>query len=164
MSIGPLWCDVANDAATIPLTFDGIDIQFADFGIHLEIVEGLNEGPTVRGVDVIVPALDGRVARNRRADTRRIVLAGHVMGNGATQALRQADYRDNVTTIQTLFDPTGDPAALVATLETGDDWTIDARTLNVIWPHPEQVPSEFAYITIELESVTPNWSAVVVGS
>lgn len=153
---------MANDAASIPLTFDATDIQFADFGIFLEIREGLNEGPSVRGVDIIVPGADGRVWRNRRADTRRIVLAGLVRGNGATQDDRQADYRQNVLTMKALFDPTAAPATLAATLETGDPATIDCRTLNTIWS--EAVPSELSYVTVELESVDPEWVIGEVGS
>jgi len=147
---------VANPAAVIPLTFDSVDIQFADFGIFLEIREGLNEPAQVRGVDIIVPGADGRVARNRRKDTRRVVLAGWVMGNGTDTATARSNYRSNVETIETLFALDAAPAVLVATLENGVQKSLNARTLNVIYS--PQIASELDYLTIELEAVGPDWA------
>ena len=142
---------MTSPVATIGLTFDATDVQDADLGIFLEIIEGLGFVGEVRGRDVIVPGADGRVFRNRRFDLLPIVLEGMVRGNGSTTADRQSDYRANVSTIRSLFDPEKDPEPLVATLENGEVWTVAARTLNVMWK--EQVISELAFVSIELEAV-----------
>lgn len=73
---------MANPAAVVGLTFGGTDIQQNPIGIFLEIVEGLNEGPSVRGSDTVVPGLAGRIARNRVADRWDIELRGLVAGTG----------------------------------------------------------------------------------
>lgn len=152
---------MTHAAATIPLTFDGVDIQFSDLGIFLEIIEGLNDVPEVRGKDVVVPAADGQEFRNRRADRRRILLAGIVRGSGADVATQQADYRNNVQTLQALFDPTADPAILEATLEDGTIQTINARTVGngLVIEEVRRLPSLFATVTVTLDSVDPHWVA-----
>lgn len=136
--------------AVVGLTFDGTDIQ--DFnGLHLVITQGLGDSPTVRGTDVTVPGAAGQQARPRVFHERRILLAGpdsFVRGDGATEAARRADYRSNVRAMLALFDPTGAPAALVATLEDGDTATIAARTLSVATVELE--PGEYAAVSIEL--------------
>lgn len=73
---------MANPAAVVGLTFGGTDIQHNPIGIFLEIVRGLNEGPSVRGSDTVVPGLAGRIARNRVADRWDIELRGLVAGTG----------------------------------------------------------------------------------
>ena len=152
---------MSTPVAVIGLTFGGEDIQTSDLGIFLTIVEGLEFIGNVRGKDVVVPAADGRVARNRRFDTLPIVLEGHVRGDGIDTEARRADYRTNVRTIRTLFDPTDDPADLVATLEDGSVWTVAARTQNVM--KDEKVVSEWADYSIELEAVE-RWSVDEAGS
>ena len=74
---------MTNAVAVIGLTFDGTDLQTADFGIFLEIVRGLNEQPVARGVDLVVPSRAGRIVRNRVGDALSIELRGYVMGTGA---------------------------------------------------------------------------------
>lgn len=73
---------MSNPVATIGLTYGGTDIQQNPIGIFLEIVRGLSESPSVRGTDTIVPALAGRIARNRMSDVLRIELVGLVAGSG----------------------------------------------------------------------------------
>lgn len=149
---------MANPAASIPLTFGGTDIQQNPIGIFLEIVEGLAGTATVRGTDTVVPALAGRIARNRVADVRRIELRGLVAGTGATEALQQASFWNLVATLRTLFSPTAAAASLVATLPNGTTATILARTLpTMLWD--QKLPA-LARVTIELESVAPNWTIV----
>lgn len=149
---------MSNPAATIGLTFGGTDLQQATIGIFLELVRGLNETAEVRGTDTIVPSLAGRIARNRVGDTRRIELRGLVAGTGATEALQQSSFFTLVATIRALFSPTASAASLVATLPNGTTATILARTLpTMLWD--QELPS-LARVTIELESVAPNWTIV----
>jgi hypothetical protein len=77
------------------------------------------------------------------------------MGNGSTDALQRADFRAGVNIIRALFSPSRAPAALVATLEDGTTATISARPLNLVWA--EDVASLSATVSIELESVDPDW-------
>ena len=150
---------MTNAVAVIGLTFGGTDIQQDPFGIFLEIVHGLNEVPSVRGVDTIVPGLAGRIARNRVTDVLLIELQGLVAGLGTDEAAQREDFRDLVATFRALFDPTV-IAALVATLEDGGTSTIAARTLNIIW---EQIVPSMARVNIQLEAVS-DWVVTVAGS
>jgi len=146
---------MTNPTAAIGLTFATVDVQDSDFGIFLEIVRGLNESPAVRGKDTVVPGRLGRIARNRIDDVLPLELRGIVMGNGSTDALQRADFRAGVNIIRALFSPSRAPAALVATLEDGSTATISARPLNLVWA--EDVASLSASVSIELESVDPDW-------
>lgn len=142
---------MTNAVAVIGLTFDATDIQQDPIGIFLEIIHGLNESPSVRGVDTVIPSMIGRVARNRKADTWRIELHGYVAGIGDTEAAQREDFRDLVATLKTLFDPTADPVALVATLEDGGTMTIMARALPTpLW---NQIVPSIAEVSYELEAV-----------
>lgn len=140
--------------APIALTYNAIDIQDAD-GIHLEITAGLNDSPTVRGIDVTVPGADGQVARPRKFHERRVLLSGFVRGDGATESDRRSDYQDKMTTLVGLFDVTAAPVDLVATLPNSAVGTIAARALSVACA--ELVPAEFANVSIELLAVE-DWS------
>lgn len=141
-----------NPASAIPLEYDGNDLQEADFSIFLEIVEGLDESADHRGVDTVVPGLDGQIEGNRRPDRRSILLAGIVRGTGGTP---MADLRDNIQTLSGWFDPAS-PADLVATLENGDTATIRARTTPGFpkWRKENRV---LARVVIELVSIDPEW-------
>ena len=140
--------------AVIGLTFGGTDIQESDFGVFLELVRGLNERPTPRGVDLIVPSRAGRIVRNRVGDALTIELRGYVMGAGSTEGLQRIDFRTNAKAVRALFDPSAEPANLVATLEDSTTATIAARTLNSVW---DQTDPWTAAVSIELESVDPDW-------
>lgn len=147
---------MTNPAASIPLTFDGTDVQHADFGIFLEIVEGLDETPEVRGEDTRVPARDGLIARNRRPERLPLRLHGCVRGtDGDDDAALKSDFRTNMLAVRTLFRPHRDPAALVAQLEDGQTATINARPLNIVI-NPI-IQSLYHEIDIALESVDPDW-------
>jgi len=147
---------VTNPVATIAVTFGGTDVQAADFGVFLEIVKGLNESPEVRGSDLVVPGLPGRVPRNRVGDRLAIELLGMVSGSGATRALLLADFRANVRAVQALFAPTAAPAVLAAALEDGTTATILARPLNLVW---RDVAPGIAVVSVEMESAgSPYWT------
>lgn len=139
---------MTNAVAVVGLTFGGTDLQTADFGVFLELSRGLNERPAPRGVDLIVPSRAGRIVRNRVGDVLAIELRGYVMG-----ATRTA-FRTSAKAVRALFDPRSAPANLVATLEDSTTATIAARTLNSIW---DQIMPEIAAVSIELESVDPDW-------
>lgn len=146
-----------NAVAVIGLTFRAADLQRSDFSVFLEIIKGLNDLPSVRGTDVVVPGLTGRIVRNRVADKRDIVLSGFVRGVGGspTESSDRAAFRVVMDEMRTLFDPTLTPGDLIATLENGSTARIAARTLNLI--EDNQLPT-LSKINVELESVAPNWS------
>jgi hypothetical protein len=150
-------------AAAIGLTYKAIDIQAPDFSIFLEITQGLDDSPDVRGVDVTVPAADEQTARPRRFHQRKILLAGHVMGNGSDQATARANYRLSRQVLSALFDATAAPGDLVATLEDGSTATIPCRTLPGGLAAIEVIPSEYARLSIELLAIE-DWTIEVLGS
>jgi hypothetical protein len=141
---------MSSALAIIGLTYGANDIQVLD-GLYLEIVGGLDDSPTVRGEDVTVPYADGQTTRPRRFHERRILLAGHVTGTGATTALAQGDYRGNVKAMLALFDAAAAAADLVASLEDGTTATVAARTLSVVTV--PVAPSEWSSVSIELLAV-----------
>lgn len=137
--------------APIGLAYDGVDVQTSDLQIFLEIIWGTT--PSVRGSDVIVPGLAGRIEGNRINDLLVIPLEGLVRANPATTttATARASFRDNVQTVRSLFAPNRARANLVATLEDGTTATISARPLPGIIV-AEVIASEVARISIELEA------------
>lgn len=147
-------------AAVVGLTYSGTDIQNID-GLFLEITQGLNDAPTVRGIDVTVPGRDGQIVRPRRFHERRLLLAGFVRGSGADDATQRIYYRANVRNMLTLFDATALPADLVASLEDGSTATISARTADVA--APPLIEGLFANVSIELLALS-DWDYVEAGS
>lgn len=146
---------MTNPVAVIALTVDGTDVQAANFGIFLEIVKGLNESPSVRGQDTIIPGLAGRIARSRVADTLMLELRGIVTGDRDAEAGEDADFRTNCLAARALFAPTKSPVAVVATLEDGSTATINARPLpGAIWNYPMRCVAE---VSFPMESVDPDW-------
>lgn len=140
----------------IGLTFGGTDIQdLAGNGILLYLKRGFNEPADVRGSDLIIPAKTGRLIGTRVKDRRDLVLEGIVTGSGTTAALELTSFRSRWTTFTTLFDLTL-TRALVATLEDASTKTIQARTLNIAMD--QSITSMMARVSVELESVTPDWS------
>lgn len=151
-------------AAFIPLTVDGVDVQEAGLDIFLEIIGGVpkQDPPSVRGKDLIVPARQGRIPYNRVNDMLRLLLSGWVRGSGADEDAIRASFRSNTAIIRNLFAFDSMPVELVALLEDGDTATINARPLNIIWGN--EVPSAFTTVTIEMESVDPDWVIELAGS
>lgn len=117
--------------ASVALTYGGTDLQPEELGFHLQIASGLDDSPDVRGDDVLIPYLPGKLPRPRRFDHRRIVLEGMVRGLGTTEAERRSDYRATRRGLAVLFDPAAVPADLVATLEDGYTATIACRALTL---------------------------------
>lgn len=151
---------MTSPVASIGVEYDATDLQEADLSLFLEIMSGLSaDGLEIRGKDVTVPSLAGRIPRNRKGDTRRIELRGHIRGMGVDQDTRRAHYRALCDLLAILFDPTRDPAALIATVEDSTQRTIDARPLPSLVIN-ERVKSEFAEVSVVLESVDPDWADV----
>jgi hypothetical protein len=147
---------MTSPAAVVTLTYRTNDVQDID-GIFLEIVRGgPGEVAEVRGVDHLIPGLTGMRAGNRKLNRRVIELRGFVRGDGATEAAQRDDYWDNRIILAGWFDPTV-TGALLATLPAGNQFTIQARTLPPIL-FDQRAPS-FASVGIQLESITPDWSA-----
>jgi len=154
---------VPNDVAIRPLTVTpssgpALDVQRSDFGIHLEITKGLDELATVRGTDVIVPGLTGRIVRNRVKDVRTIELSGHVQGVGATDALRLASYRGFVVAIGACFDPTL-TVTIGVVCEDGVTRSLAARPHVLTWG-PEGIPG-LRTLNVALESTDPDWTTAL---
>lgn len=128
-----------------------LDIQQSDLGIYLQIMAGLDEVPEVRGQDVTVPGLAGRLMTNRVLDRLVLELAGNVMGVGSSESAIASDYRETVQAIQRAFDPTN-YGVLVITLESGRTRTITARPLNIIWG--DETARYMRPLSVALEQVT----------
>lgn len=153
---------MTTPVAVVGLTYDGTDVQDADLGLFLEIVKGLNETPEVRGTDTTVPGLDGRIPRNRVTDRLAIELRGMLMATGMDESAQRSDFATMRQQVRMLFDPTKMPADLVAELEDGSTATISARPLpTLLW---RQGPPGYAELSVELESVDPDWVIVPAGS
>lgn len=150
---------MTSPAATVGLTYAATDLQQSDLQWFFQVVKGLNEPPSVRGVDVTVPALTGRIEGNRKNDVLAIELVGWVRGDPAetTRSNAIASYRDNAQAIRTLFATNRARAELIATLENGSVLSISARPLNAIWT--DAVQSEFVNVSIELEGYD-DWTEV----
>lgn len=140
------------------LAYDSQDIRQAaartsGSGIFFDLVSGYAEKATTRGVDTVIPGADGRVARNRVKDVRRIVLEGYVVGTSAS------DWRSKTDTLMAKMDPSLDNKNLViddSYLGVGSTKTIACRVVNVVGG--PITAARFQTWSIELESVAPDWS------
>lgn len=140
------------------LVYDGTSLM-RDDGLFLAIKRGLGEIPVVRGTDTVVPGQTGRTARARVADRMAIELEGYVRGIGTTGDDEASAYYDLVLEMQTLFDPTKDPAVLSATLVNGANLTINARAVPpLLWE--ETILGRLARLNVQLESVDPYWTVL----
>lgn len=140
------------------LQFDGVSLQrlSPSFTMHFDIEQGLNDGLEVRGEDSTVPGADGQVPRNRKRHVRHLVLKGLVMGRGATEALRQANFQNLMDELEETFALDADPATLEGTARDGSTRSIEARTTNIVLPDEEPAMS-VGYVSVMLDSVVPDW-------
>ena len=142
---------VESYAGTALNTFVGTETR-----LRFWVVDGLDDGLEIRGVDSVIPGAAGRVPRNRLWDRRVVEIAGWVRGVGASDAARADDFRDAMETLRTLFDPTRVPASLVIGLEGGvRTATISCRPLPTILVGYKPVPA--ASINVEFEAVEGDW-------
>lgn len=135
---------MSNATAAIGLTYASTDIQDSDFGRFLELVQGLNETPQVRGVDTVIPGRAGQVAGSRIFHRLPILLEGVVLGTS------NSNFRTLMLALRTLFAPDRTPAALVATLEDSSTATVTARPLNIV---VKMTSAYSADVSIELEAL-----------
>lgn len=142
---------MTSPVATVGVEYDGVDLQQSDLQWFFEIERGLDEVPTVRGKDTVIPGLGGRLEQNRKNDTLAIVLKGFVQADPALTDLtqRRESYRANMRVIRSLFLPTNGRASLAATLEDGSILTIAAVPLNIV--PGRLIASEYRELSIELE-------------
>jgi hypothetical protein len=91
------------------VTYAGTSLQVlsgSERRITFWLVGGLDDPADVRGEDTVVPALAGRIARNRVRDRRVIEIQGYVRGLGSDDAARADDFRDIQEVLRALFAPT----------------------------------------------------------
>jgi hypothetical protein len=143
------------------ITYRSVDLQ--GDGFCLDIVKGLHEPATARGKDSIAPGQDGRYARNRKKDVRRILLEGYIRGVGETLQERRESFFDRVEGIMSTMDRSAAPGTLSVDggtygLGAGEEWTINARCINVMGG-PMMAQWTAQEFSIELESVDPDWVA-----
>lgn len=159
---------MTNALAIRPLgwTPDGVsrlDCQAERLGIHLEIVHGFDELPSVRGEDVTIPAREGRLRGNRIGDVLSIELAGSVRGDledgsPMTEAERMASFRANIAILQGYFD-----ARLFGVVdvlgEDGATFTIEAEPVSTGMVFgPEIVPGERGVSIALVSTQSPYWT------
>lgn len=142
------------------LTFDGTLLMRDDRTLYLSLKRGVGEVPTVRGEDVVVPRLAGRVARARVPDRMALELEGLVVGyrdptDGSPT--EPESYYTVVREMRALFDPTKDPALLSGILPDGTLASINVRVVPpLLWD--EMIPGRLAKLNVALESVDPDWA------
>lgn len=144
------------------LAFAATDLQPSDRSFVLWVERGLNDIPTVRGEDIVVPHLTGRTAAARVADTMIIELKGWILANGATPDIIAGAFRTVVEALKAVFDPAAGYQTLSATLEDGSAATIQARVTALVID--EKVASHVASVDVQMESIDPYWVITPAGS
>lgn len=150
---------MSSPIATVGLFYDSEDLQRSDLGVFCRVVKGLNEPPTVRGTDSIVPARAGRIEGLRVNDVVAIELECWVQPDAAlTDPDDQlASFRTNLKDARALFATNRSRGTLLAVLEDGTQQSIEVRPLNVIWN--EVIPSLVASASVALEAYD-DWAEV----
>lgn len=153
------------------LTYRSVDLQTTS--IHLDLRSGLYEPATVRGEDDVVPGAAGRDVGARRKDTRRIILEGHIRGQGGTRDERAEDYRVSADALAAILDRSLDPGELsvgpiapdlfpdaAPYLGLTESRSLNARVVNVI-SGPVLAHMSYQTLSVELECVDspPEWVA-----
>jgi hypothetical protein len=144
------------------LTYDSEELQPSSLDYVLWVIRGLNDIPSVRGTDQVVPTRTGQVERNRKADKLAIELKGYVLANGDDVDATVANFRGSVETLKGLFDPALASRVLAATLEDGSAASINARVVGLAMP--EVVPGHVAEVSVSMESLDPYWVITPGGS
>lgn len=147
---------MTNATAVIALTYRGTDIQeaFSDSAwMYLEIVKGWNEPASVRGTDLIVPSLAGRLVGTRVKDIVSVQLEGLVVG--ATGATAVSTYLAKVVTFRALFDPTLTGSIVATPTGAAAKTLTNCRTMSVAW---DPISAYAARVNVLLESTSPDWA------
>lgn len=140
--------------------------------IHLDLV-GYNESAQVRGSDIVLPTVAGRLALPRVRDVYRFVLQGYVRGVGVDRDARALSWRTATDQLMAVLDlslpadevtvgpdePAQFPNASPYLGLTGDH-TIMARCVSMA-RGPVQSHMSFQSWSFEMECVTnpPLWEA-----
>lgn len=143
-----------------PVTYRGTDLvtlSSSQLRLCFRLTRGLAAGEDVRGIDVTVPGLAGRISGNRIHDRRLIEVEGFIAGVGSTEALRQVDFETAVAAVMALFDPKLAAGTLVVGLQGGGTKSISARTLPETIEGDDKIPGwqEFGF---RLEAIGADWA------
>lgn len=146
------------------LKFNDVELQRDDLTVHLEIIRGLDELPSMRGADTVIPHLEGRVDRLWVADTLDVELEGFVQGDGATEALRRASFRTLMEELKVLFFPgiVGTLSGLGADGQTYILNDVKAISEPLRWG-PQDIPG-YKVLNVLLVSNIPSWGVEGGGS
>ena len=145
------------------LELDSTSLQESPFGIHLEILHGLNEIPKVRGVDVVAAHRTGRIAYPRLADVLSLELFGYIAAIGMDYAAQKADFRTRADALKSLLTSSSlNVVVLSCTLEDGANAAINVRVVD--YQVTERIPSVVAEVRVALESIDPYWVVTPAGS
>jgi hypothetical protein len=146
---------MTTPVAVVGLVWDDYDVQRADLDIFVEIVEGLDDLPRVRGNDQVIPFRSGRLPVPGIADGRAIVGNGWIAGGGSVPRVR---YRAYLDALKAKLDPTQGPKLLVATLEDGSLRWIHAIPRSLL--PGESIGGEFRWFSIEWKACDPFWYGI----
>ncbi len=151
---------MASEVVTHGITYRGTDLVTISSGqlrLCFWLTSGLYAGLQVRGQDVVVPALAGRISANRVRDRRLIEVEGFVQGTGATEDNRLDDFEAAMVTVMALFDPTLAAGSLVVAKQGGGTKTISARTLPETIEGNAVIPSRLD-LSFRLEAIGADWT------
>jgi hypothetical protein len=144
------------------LTLGGTELQPTNQKHYFGLSTGIDQIPEVRGDDTVIPAKSGRYVQNRVADRLVLTLEGFVQGQGATEALAQADYLASALALKAIFDPTLAPQDLRAYgpylgVAAGHYYHLSARVLP--GTITRRVHGFLSYWSVQLECVDspPAW-------
>jgi hypothetical protein len=152
------------------LNYRALDLQSST--THFDLRSGFVEPPTVRGEDDVIPGAAGRDVGARRADTRRIILEGHIRGEGGDRDARAASFRTASDALAAVIDRELTPGELIVGPESpamfpdsapylglADHYSLNARVVNAI-SGPVQAHMSYQTWSIELECVDspPDWT------
>lgn len=151
---------MVDGIVTHHVTYRGTDLVTLSSGqlrLCFRLTRGLYAGEDVRGVDVTVPGLAGRISANRVRDRRVLEVEGFVQGVGSTEALRLADFETAMTAVMALFDPKLVAGSLVVGLQGGGTKSITARTLPETIEGNDTIPGRLD-LGFRLEAIGTDWA------
>lgn len=143
---------VLDDLLTGTTSTPSTSLKTANMDFWVE--HGLFDGLEVRGDDDIVPSKEGMIKRNRVKTKRSIEIMGNLQGLGVDPSAAAIDFINKMQTFEGLF-PLDARRWLQAELSDGSTYTIEFLALNLII---DMLTTDFARISVELESITPDWT------
>lgn len=141
-------------------------VEFRGTGYCLDIVEGIHEPASVRGIDFLAPAREGMYVGNRIRHIRSILIEGFIRGDGGSLEERQESWHSRTKTILDTLDRSLSMGVLAIDdgdygLPDGETWTLNARCIDAIGSDI-QAAWTFQQWSIKLESLDTAWE--VAGS